>query len=132
MENKYKHPSLPLSIVDEQILGPDGVVGYVNCGDQYVYVCYFRNYLVVAESNSFDSITTRLVTSKIKEKYTYAFKILCRGGVTVVVDWIGDDIALIGITSGYLINGDRLWRGAADIPTWPGTKGVLNETGSSS
>lgn len=132
MENKCIHPSLPLTIDGDRVLGPDGVVGYVNCGEEYLYVFFFNDKMVVSERSSFDSIMTRLVNDKIREKYHYAFKIICRGGVTAVVDWISEDVALIGITSGYLKNGVRLWRDASDIPTWPGLRGALNEAGTTS
>lgn len=122
MENELKHPKLPLRIDNEQILGPDGVVGYVDYGEQYIYVCFFRNKLVVAEHNTFDSITTRQVEHIIRDKYYYAFKILCQGGVTAVIEYLHDDIALIGATLGYLATGERLWHDSAEIPTWPGMR----------
>ena len=122
MENELKHPTLPLTIVNEQILGPDGVVGYVDYGTEYVYVCFYKNKLVVAEHNTFDSIATRYVTELIRTKYYYAFKILCNGGVTAVLACLVDDIALVGITSGYLASGERIWRDAAEVTTWPGMR----------
>lgn len=120
MENE--HPTLPLKIVNEQILGPDGVVGYVDYGRQYIYVCFFANKLIVTEYNTFDSIVARYVARIIKNKYYYAFKILCGGGATAVVSCLVDDVALVGVASGYLANGERIWTDAADIRTWPGMR----------
>lgn len=121
MENELIHPTLPLKIQEGQIVGPNGIVGHIDYGEQYIYVCFFKNKLVVAERNSFDSITTRYATEIIKNKYYYAFKILCHGGVTAVAICLLDDIALVGVTSGYLANGERLWHDAADVK-WPGMK----------
>jgi hypothetical protein len=122
MDNELTHPTLPLMIVNQQILGPDGVIGHVDYGEQYVYVCFFRNKLVVAEHNTFDSIVTRCVSERIREKYYYAFKILCGGQATAVIRCTSKDLVLVGVIAGYLVDGTRIWKPAKDITTWPGIK----------
>jgi hypothetical protein len=122
MGNELIHPSLPLSIVDKQILGPDGVIGYVDHNEKYLYVCFFNNKLIVAEQNSFDSELITKTYDLIKQKYYYAFKIICGDGVTAVISWHNEDIVLIGVMLGYLLDGKKLWRDATDIKTWPGQK----------
>lgn len=116
-----RHPVFPLAIVDEHIVGPTGIVGYVDYGEQYVYVCFYDNKLVVAEHNTFDSIATRCAENIIRNKYYYAFKILCAGGATAVTKCLPKDIMLIGIISGYLENGTRVWYDASET-TWAGVK----------
>jgi len=122
MEIEYSHPILPLIISEGRILGPDGVVGYVDYGKDYIYVCIYDGKLVVAEYNTFDSILSRTVEKKIRESYYYAFKILCAGGVTAVVKWVSGDVVLVGAMYGYLENGERIWKDAAEISSWPGLK----------
>ena len=111
-----------LEIVDGKIQSPDGVVGYTDYGHNYVYVCFHQNKLVVAEYNNLNSVLTRLVAERIMDCYYYAFKIICDRGVTAVIKWIDNDVYLIGVTSGYYANGERIWTSAADIKTWPGLK----------
>lgn len=120
--DRDKHPTLPLVITDGRILGPNnGIVGYLNYGEEYLYVCLYENKLIVAEHDRFDSRLIELVSSRIDEKYYYAFKILCIGGVTAVVKW-ESDVVLVGLTSGYLASGERIWTKATDIKSWPGLK----------
>jgi hypothetical protein len=119
------HSTLPLRIKDDRIVGPKGIIGHLNYGDEYLYVCLFENKLIVSERDKFNSRLTELVSSKIDESYYYAFKILCNGGLTAIVKW-DDDVILVGVTSGHH------WTSAADIKAWPGKKEIVNETGRSS
>lgn len=113
-----------LEIVKGRIQSQDGVVGYADYGDDFVYVCFYQGKLVVAEYNSFNSVLTRLVRQKIMDNYYYAFKILCSRGITAVIKWVEDDIVLIGGHAGYYANGARIWTKAADIKAWPGLKEI--------
>ena len=121
MENEPHHPALPLTIINDRIVGPNGTVGYVDCGEQYIYICFYEGKLVVAEHNSLNSIITRYARKIIRKKYYYAFKILCHGGVTAVAKVTPDDIELVGVMSGYLASGERLWHDAIDVE-WPGAR----------
>jgi hypothetical protein len=111
-----------LKISGGKILSPGGVVGWIDYGHNYVYVCFYQNKMVVAEYNNLDSVLTRLVTDKITQEYYYAFKIICAGGVTAIIKWVEDDVILVGITSGYYETGERIWTPAEDIKTWPGLR----------
>jgi hypothetical protein len=115
------HPTLPLILKDGVIEDSNGrAVGYASYSDRYLYVFLYNDKLVVTEGDCFDSDLAQLVAGRINEKYDYAFRILCSGGVTAVVEWLLGDVVLLGATSGYLSNGDRIWINAEDITTWPG------------
>lgn len=120
MVAKYDHAQL--AIADGKVLGPEGVVGWVDYGQDYIYVCFYHTRMVVAEYNNLDSVLIRLVRAHIMDWYFYAFKILCAGGVTAVIKWSGDDVVLVGITSGYYENGERIWTPASEIKSWPGQR----------
>jgi hypothetical protein len=111
-----------LAIADGKILGPSGIVGWVDYGPDYIYVCFYHNKMIVAEHNNLDSVLTRLVRVRIMDLYFYAFRILCTGGVTAVLKWSEDNVVLVGITSGYYENGERIWTPASEIKSWPGER----------
>jgi hypothetical protein len=116
---------LKLRIDSGRLLSPEGeTIAWIDYGRNYIYVCFYRNKMVLAEYNTLDSVLIRLTRAKIKLKYYYAFRILCAGGVTAVIKWIEDDIALVGITSGYYENGERIWTPAKNLRTWPGKKEI--------
>jgi hypothetical protein len=115
------HPTLPLILKDGVVEDSAGnAVGYASYSDRYLYVFLYDDKLVVTEGDCFDSELAERVANRINERYDYAFRILCGGGVTAVVEWLLGDVVLLGVTSGYLSNGDRIWTNAEDIPTWPG------------
>lgn len=118
-----KHDLFKLKIDSGKILSPDmEVVGWVDYGRNYIYVCFYRNKMIVAEYNNLDSVLTRLVDNKIRQQHYYAFRILCTGGVTAVIKLAEGDVVLVGLTSGYYENGKRIWTPANNISDWPGLK----------
>lgn len=127
MDLYERHPTLPLTLINDAIIDDGGnVIGHLNCGHHYLYVCFYTGKLVVAEHDTFVSPRIELVFNEISDEFFYAFKIICLGQTTAIVDWSGS-VELIGVTSGLLSNGQSLWTPATDIAFWPGVASKYEE-----
>lgn len=117
-QDVVKHPSLPLYMAKGLVYDPTGdIVSHCDQGDHF-YVFFYRSNLVLSTNQRFQTTCTNEILKLINDKYLYAFQILCAEGVTAVIDWV-DEVVLVGITAGYLHNGDLIWTPASKI-TWPG------------